>query len=68
MTPARDTAVQNLGDIVADLQTAISMMNDAYNISTSYMTKMGAYAILARAALYGGAADSSLFATADFCC
>ena len=40
------------------------MMNDAYNISTSYMTKMGAYAILARVALYGGAADSGLFATA----
>lgn len=64
LTPARDTAASNLGDIVADLQGAIGLMNDAYNVSTSYMTKMGAYAILARAALYGGAADSSLFATA----
>ena len=64
LSPARDTAGSNLGDIVGDLQTGISMMNDAYNVSTSYMTKMGAYAILARVALYGGAADSSLYATA----
>ena len=64
LSPARDTAGSNLNDIVSDLQGSITLMNDAYNISTSYMTKAGAYAILARVALYGGAADSSLYATA----
>jgi hypothetical protein len=41
------------------------MMNDSFNTSTSYMTRAGAYAILARAALYAGSVDPSLYATAD---
>ncbi len=45
LSPARDSAVSNINDIVADLQAGISLMNDSYNVSTSYMTKMGAYAV-----------------------
>ena len=64
LAPARDTAISNINDIVADLQAGISLMNDAYNVSTSYMTKMGAYAVLARAALYAGAVDNSFYSAA----
>ncbi len=64
LDPARDTAVSNISDIVADLQAGISMMNDAYNVSTSYMTRTGAYAVLARAALYAGGVDNSFYSTA----
>ena len=64
LSPARGTAGSNLNDIVSDLQGSIQLMSDSYNVSTSYMTKAAAYAILARVALYGGAADSSLYATA----
>ena len=65
LEPARATVVSNIGDIAADLTSAISMMNDSFNSSTSYMSKAGAYAILARATLYAGSADPSLYATAD---
>ena len=65
LEPARATVASNIGDIAADLTTAIGMMDDSFNISTSYMTKAGAYAILARAALYAGSVDPSLYATAD---
>ena len=41
------------------------MMNDSYNSSSSYMSKAGAYAILARATLYAGSVDPSLYSTAD---
>ena len=65
LTPARGTVVSNIGDIAADLTSAIGMMNDSFNSSTSYMSKAGAYAILARATLYAGSVDPSLYATAD---
>jgi hypothetical protein len=65
LEPARGTVVSNIGDIAADLTSAISMMDDSFNTSTSYMTKAGAYAILARATLYAGSVDPSLYATAD---
>ena len=41
------------------------MMDDSFNSSTSYMSRAGAYAILARATLYAGSVDPSLYATAD---
>ena len=65
LVPARGTVVSNIGDIAADLTSAIGMMDDSFNISTSYMSKAGAYAILARATLYAGSVDPSLYATAD---
>ena len=65
LEPARDTVGSNIGDIAADLTSAISMMDNSFNSSTSYMTKAGAYAILARATLYAGSVDPSLYATAD---
>ena len=65
LEPSRGTVASNIGDIAADLTSAISMMDDSYNTSTSYMTKAGAYAILARATLYAGSVDPSLYATAD---
>ena len=65
LEPARGTVASNIGDIASDLTTAIGMMDDSFNISSSYMTKSGAYAILARAALYAGSVDPSLYATAD---
>lgn len=64
LQPARGTVASNLGDIVADLNAGISMMNQSFDNSTSYMTVAGAYAVLARAALYAGSLDSSLYATA----
>jgi hypothetical protein len=65
LEPSRGTVASNIGDIAADLTSAISMMDDSFNTSTSYMTKAGAYAILARATLYAGSVDPSLYATAD---
>jgi len=65
LEPSRGTVASNIGDIAGDLTTAISMMSDSYNTSTSYMSRAGAYAILARAALYAGSVDPSLYATAD---
>lgn len=65
LEPARGTVASNIGDIAADLTSGISMMSDSYNTSTSYMSRAGAYAILARAALYAGSVDPSLYATAD---
>ena len=65
LEPARGTVVSNIGDIAADLTTAIGMMDDSFNISSSYMSKAGAYAILARATLYAGSVDPSLYSTAD---
>jgi hypothetical protein len=41
------------------------MMDDSFNTSSSYMSKAGAYAILARATLYAGSVDPSLYSTAD---
>jgi hypothetical protein len=54
LAPPRDIVSSNVADIVSDLQTGISLMNDSYNISSSYMNRAAAYAILARAALYVG--------------
>ena len=65
LEPSRGTVASNIGDIAADLTSAISMMDDSYNTSTSYMSRAGAYAILARATLYAGSVDPSLYATAD---
>jgi len=65
LEPARGTVASNVADITADLTSAITLMNDKYNASTSYMTKAGAYAILARVALYGGSVVPSLYSTAD---
>ena len=65
LEPERATVASNIGDIAADLTTAIGLMSDSYNTTSSYMTKAGAYAILARAALYAGSVDPSLYATAD---
>jgi hypothetical protein len=64
LQPSRDTVASNVGDIMADFQGAIALMDDSFNTTTSYMTKAGAYALMARAALYFGAADSSFYATA----
>ena len=65
LEPSRGTVASNIGDIAADLTSAISMMDDSYNTSTSYMSRACAYAILARATLYAGSVDPSLYATAD---
>jgi hypothetical protein len=65
LEPSRGTVASNIGDIAADLTSAISMMDDSFNTSTSYMSRAGAYAILARATLYAGSVDPSLYATAD---
>ena len=65
LQPSRDTVVSNVGDIISDFQTGISMMSTAFEGSSSYMTTQGAYALLARAALYFGSVDSSFYATAD---
>jgi len=64
LTPARGTVGSNVGDIAADLTTAIAMMSQSLDSSSSYMTVAGAYAVLARAALYAGSVDPSLYATA----
>ena len=64
LSPTRDTVLSNVTDIMADFQGGIALMNDAYDVSTSYMTPAGAYALMARAALYFGAVDSSFYATA----
>ena len=64
LTPARGTVGSNVGDIVSDLTTAIAMMSQSLDGSSSYMTVAGAYAIGARALLYAGSVDSSLYATA----
>ena len=40
LTPARGTVESNVGDIVADLQQGISMMN-ASETNAEYMNKMG---------------------------
>ena len=65
LEPSRGSVASNIGDIAADLTSAIGMMDDSFNQGTSYMTKAGAYAILARATLYAGSVDPSLYATAD---
>lgn len=64
LTPPRDTVGSNVSDIMSDFQTGISMMNSSFNTDSSYMTPSGAYALMARAALYFGALDSSFYATA----
>jgi len=64
LTPARDTVGSNVGDITADITTAISMMSASLDSSAAYMTVAGAYAIGARALLYAGSVNSSLYATA----
>ena len=63
LTPARGTVESNVGDIVADLQQGISMMN-ASETNAEYMNIGAAYAILARAALYYGSVDSSYYSAA----
>lgn len=63
LTPARDTVESNVGNIVSDLQSAISMMNSSA-VNAEYMNIGAAYAILARAALYYGAVDSSYYSAA----
>jgi len=64
LTPARDTVGSNLNDISADLTQGISMMSTSLDTSAAYMTVAGAYAIGARALLYAGSVNSSLYATA----
>ena len=64
LTPARDTVGSNVGDITADITTAISMMSASLDSSAAYMTVAGAYAIGARALLYAGSVDSGLYSTA----
>jgi hypothetical protein len=64
LEPSRDTVGSNVGDIVADLTTAIAMMSQSLDSSTSYMTVAGAYAILARATLYAGSLDPNFYSTA----
>ena len=64
LQPARDTVLSNVTDIMADFQGGIALMNDAYDVSTSYMTRSGAYALMARAALYFGSVDNSFYSTA----
>jgi hypothetical protein len=63
LTPARDTVESNVGNIVADLQMGISMMNSSAQ-NSQYMNLGAAYGILARAALYYGSVDSSYYAAA----
>ena len=63
LTPSRDTVASNVADIVSDLQTGISLM-DPSATNAQYMTVGGAYAILARAALYYGSVDSSFYSAA----
>ena len=64
LTPARETVGSNVGNIASDLTTAIAMMSQSLDGSSSYMTVAGAYAVLARAALYAGSVDPSLYGTA----
>tara|TARA_B100000963_G_scaffold102191_1_gene88438 strand:- start:6560 stop:7987 length:1428 start_codon:yes stop_codon:yes gene_type:complete len=64
LQPARDTVLSNVTDIMADFQGGIALMNDAYDVSTSYMTRSGAYALMARAALYFGAVNNDFYSTA----
>jgi hypothetical protein len=63
LTPSRDTVQSNVDNIVADLNQGISMMNSTADDSR-YMTKGGAYAILARAALYYGSVNSAYYSAA----
>ena len=63
LTPARDTVESNVNDIVADLQTGISLMSTSA-VNSQYMNIGAAYAILARAALYYGSVDNSYYAAA----
>tara|TARA_B110000914_G_scaffold207491_1_gene204234 strand:- start:12617 stop:14023 length:1407 start_codon:yes stop_codon:yes gene_type:complete len=64
LTPARATVASNVGDIVNDLTIGIGMMSQSLDGSSSYMTVAGAYAVLARAALYAGSVDGSLYSAA----
>ena len=64
LEPARGTVGENVADITADLTTAIAMMDTSFETTSSYMTKAGAYAIGARALLYAGSVDNSLYGTA----
>ena len=64
LTPARATVASNIGDIVNDLTIGIGMMSQSLDGSSSYMTVAGAYAVLARAALYAGSVDGSLYSAA----
>ena len=40
------------------------MMSPAFDTDSSYMSQAGAYALMARAALYFGSVDSSFYSTA----
>ena len=65
LSPARGTVGSNVADITADITTGIAMMSGwTQPVSSSYMTLAGAYAVGARALLYAGSVDSSLYATA----
>ena len=64
LSPARGTVGSNVSDIIADIQTGIGLMSQSLDDSSSYMTVAGAYAIGARATLYAGSVDPSLYATA----
>ncbi|MDG2368251.1 MAG: RagB/SusD family nutrient uptake outer membrane protein, partial [Flavobacteriaceae bacterium] len=64
LSPSRGTVGSNVGDIIADLQTGIGLMSQSLDDTSSYMTVAGAYAIGARATLYAGSVDPSLYATA----
>tara|TARA_B100000401_G_scaffold269014_1_gene183360 strand:+ start:441 stop:1895 length:1455 start_codon:yes stop_codon:yes gene_type:complete len=65
LTPSRDTVLSNVTDIMSDFQGGIALMsNGAVNQDSSYMSADAAYALMARAALYFGAVDSSFYSTA----
>ena len=65
LTPSRDTVLSNVTDIMSDFQGGIALMsNGAANQDSSYMSADAAYALMARAALYFGAVDSSFYSTA----
>lgn len=54
LTPARNTVQENKTMILADLETAFSMMDESYDISKEFISKYAAKAIEARVAAYFG--------------
>lgn len=64
LQPSRDSVASNLENIAADITQGISMMNQSFDTSTSYMTVAGAYAVWARAALYAGGVASNYYSAA----
>lgn len=54
LTPARNTVEEVKTKIMADLETAFSMMDESYDISKEFITKYAAKALEARVAAYFG--------------